>query len=170
MKRKILAIVSMVVMLFLVLSPGIPALADGPEYLNQTRLAKWANCGATAEWNTAPAYIYDGSYSVHGAVPDGETDFFNIVHMGIGNGTAVTMGSIKTVQFMEYLISPGGTENISAAVILFLNEPGTPGPVEGADKDSIFNACEDALTFHCYGDAAPVGSWSLRDLASSQQL
>ncbi len=87
--------------------------------------------------------------------------------MGIQGASPLPLNQITTVKFWEYLVALGGSgpgAGGSAAIILFLNEPGTPTPAEGTNPPEWIEV-EDALTFHTYGTLATPDAWSLRDLS-----
>lgn len=163
MKKKIISVLlTIVLVLSFSLVTAVPAVAADREILNQTRLAVLGS--ATVEWDTE--VVYSGDYSAHGVVP-ADADFFNVVHMDIGDGTPISLSQIDTVQFMEYVVTLGGMWDGSAAVLLFLNDPATEAPVEGVA--SWWDGYDDAITFHNDGEPAPVGEWSVRDLADVDQ-
>ena len=159
MKTRIFSVIlTLVLLLSMSLVTALPVSATGVDILNQTRLSAYGDT-IVAEWDTST--VYSGDYSAHLAVPDGTGNFANIVHMDIGDGDNVTLGSIDTIQFMEYLVSPGGSAEISAAVILFMSDE-TP-PVEGST--SPWTGVEDnAITFHYDGETA-LGEWTTQDMS-----
>ncbi len=114
-----------------------------------------------AGWDTVT--VYAGDYSAHIAVPDGLGNFANIVHMDIGDGTPVTLNDVSTIQFMEYLVSPGGLAGISAAVILFMSDD--VGPVEGSTSPWT-GVADNAITFHYSGETT-LNTWTTQDLSDT---
>ncbi len=168
MKRIFSILFAVVLVLSFSLVPAAPVGAQPTqrEFLDQTRLA--AAGGGTAEWVTTlpdDAEVYNGDFAAHMAVP-ADADISNIIHMGIQGDGPLLLSQITTVKFWEYLVTFGGSgagAGGSAAIIFYLNDPGTDPPAEGTNPPE-WGKVEDALTFHTYGTWATQDAWSLRDL------
>lgn len=160
MKRKFSILLALVLAVSLLMVPVAVSAAVSPQFLDVVAENVDGEWVTTVEATDDPAA---GTHSYHVFVEDGFAGGLQIIHKYIydptGDVGSMTLAELSTMTFWEYVVAPGGTNQLGAGIILYMDMDGDGVWIWENDAQIILESP--------YNDpqvTGNLGTWMSRDI------